>query len=298
MARKLPWDRDQVDTPVKVERSPAQAPRSPVIATPASEPTKRIKRRSPARTRSPSTSPPPEPPKEEYMTPTDDLWQMVEDEFYQTAQKFTAHLHRAEYQRQKTLAASQNAAAISAIARPTVGEASRLVRQRSALTSRTKKQQDVLGEEVPATSGLRGLMDSPKKADRVLRVGGGLLTKAAAATKRAASPTPIRGQESKTARREQSMAGREISAAATISKVPTRPAASAGKLSSTIHRSRSEPNLKKRTEKAVELSSSDDDDDPFGIKRRRLQRAKSREQLRRPREQPREPSPDVIPRFF
>ncbi|KAI6783445.1 uncharacterized protein J7T54_004472 [Emericellopsis cladophorae] len=169
MARKLPWDRDQVDTPAKVGKSPAQAPRSPVIANPSSEPAKRVKRRSPSRTRSPSTSPPPEPPKEEYMTPTDDLWQMVEDEFYQTAQKFTAHLHRAEYQRQKTLAASQNAAAISAIARPTVGEASSLVRQRSALTSRAQRQKNVLGEEVPATSGLRGLMDSPKKADRVLR---------------------------------------------------------------------------------------------------------------------------------
>jgi hypothetical protein len=267
------------------------------------------------RARSPSTSPPPEPPKEEcvlsslsltlshadcpttrYMAPTDDLWQMVEDEFYQTAQKFTAHLHRAEYQRQKRLAASQNAAAISAIERPTVGEASRLMRQREALTNRTQAQQSGLGGDISATSGLRGLMDSPKQADRVLRVGGGLLTKAAAATKRAASPTPVRGQDRVVKKKQKSVANGVLATVTT--KVPTRQAAPEERTLSTINRSRSEPNLKQRAARAAEPSSEDDDSDPFGINRRRLQRAKSREQLRRPREQPRGPSPDIIPRFL
>lgn len=42
------------------------------------------------------------------MRPSDHGWIMVEDEFLATAQTFTKHLHHAEYQRQKKLAAQSN----------------------------------------------------------------------------------------------------------------------------------------------------------------------------------------------
>ncbi|KAL8741972.1 MAG: hypothetical protein Q9190_005479 [Brigantiaea leucoxantha] len=61
--------------------------------------------------RSPSTSPPPEPPTVEYMhegLDRDDIYIMVEDEFLSVARTFTAHLHHAEYIRQKNLARARN----------------------------------------------------------------------------------------------------------------------------------------------------------------------------------------------
>lgn len=39
----------------------------------------------------------------------DDIWMMVEDEFYSTAKLYTSHLHRAEYQRLKKLAVEREA---------------------------------------------------------------------------------------------------------------------------------------------------------------------------------------------
>jgi hypothetical protein len=48
----------------------------------------------------------------------DDIWIMVEDEFLQTARKFTQHLHHQEYQRLKKLARTQNASTIHQIQRP------------------------------------------------------------------------------------------------------------------------------------------------------------------------------------
>ncbi|KAK4543600.1 hypothetical protein LTR36_005495 [Oleoguttula mirabilis] len=74
--------------------------------------------------RTPSTSPPPGPPDAEYMREgyaADDIWTMVEDEFYSTAQTFTQHIHHAEYVRLKKLAKSRGAGTLQAIARPTDG---------------------------------------------------------------------------------------------------------------------------------------------------------------------------------
>ena len=51
----------------------------------------------------------------------DDIYMMVEDEFYAVAQTFTQHLHYAEYLRRKKEAKLQNATAIQNIARPTDG---------------------------------------------------------------------------------------------------------------------------------------------------------------------------------
>ncbi|EAW14425.1 uncharacterized protein ACLA_074620 [Aspergillus clavatus NRRL 1] len=51
----------------------------------------------------------------------DDIYMMVEDEFYAMAQTFTQHLHYAEYVKRKKEAKLQNAAAIKDLARPTDG---------------------------------------------------------------------------------------------------------------------------------------------------------------------------------
>lgn len=48
----------------------------------------------------------------------DDIYIMVEDEFYAVAKTFTQHLHHAEYMRLKTLAKTRNASASNAISRP------------------------------------------------------------------------------------------------------------------------------------------------------------------------------------
>ncbi|KAL4867131.1 hypothetical protein BDV12DRAFT_123612 [Aspergillus spectabilis] len=75
-----------------------------------------------------SPSPPSSPihrcPSEEYLQDgldKDDIYMMVEDEFYTIAQTFTRHLHYAEFIRRKKEAKLQNAATIADIARPTDG---------------------------------------------------------------------------------------------------------------------------------------------------------------------------------
>jgi len=74
--------------------------------------------------RSPSTSPPPAPPDVEFMREgysADDIWMMVEDEFYSTAQMFTQHIHHAAYVELKKQAKAKGAGTLQTIARPTDG---------------------------------------------------------------------------------------------------------------------------------------------------------------------------------
>ncbi|KAK6853714.1 hypothetical protein PG995_010526 [Apiospora arundinis] len=90
-----------------------------------------------------STSPPPEPLQESYMVEgfdADDGYHMVEDEFLITAQQFTAHLHAAEYHRQKEAAKSQNAALISNISRPVVGVTSHTADRKHERAELRRKQ--------------------------------------------------------------------------------------------------------------------------------------------------------------
>ncbi|KAL4909327.1 hypothetical protein BDW74DRAFT_174529 [Aspergillus multicolor] len=86
-----------------------------------------------------SPSPPSSPihrcPSEEFLREgidKDDLYIMVEDEFYTVAQTFTRHLHYAEYVRRKKEAKLQNADTIADIARPTDG----VTRMSAELTKR------------------------------------------------------------------------------------------------------------------------------------------------------------------
>ncbi|QKX58048.1 uncharacterized protein TRUGW13939_05168 [Talaromyces rugulosus] len=74
--------------------------------------------------RSPPTSPIQAIPAEEYIIEgfdNDDMYIMVEDEFYAVAQLFTRHLHQAEYVRRKKEAKKQSALVINNLSRPTDG---------------------------------------------------------------------------------------------------------------------------------------------------------------------------------
>lgn len=86
------------------------------------DPPLRRKKKRPVRT--PSTSPPPAPPDVEYMLEgyyADDIYIMVEDELWSTAKLFTQHLHHAEYERFKRLAASRGSNVLEALPRPVDG---------------------------------------------------------------------------------------------------------------------------------------------------------------------------------
>ncbi|EMC91695.1 hypothetical protein BAUCODRAFT_152089 [Baudoinia panamericana UAMH 10762] len=137
MPRTLPWLAQKTSKPQAKPPSssaPASKPKRGRAATPTCDlvdsdlntlgtvtPRRQNKRRL---DRSPSTSPPPAPPPVEYMREgydADDVWMMVEDEFYSTAQSFTQHIHFAEYVRLKKLAKARGQGSIAEIARPTDG---------------------------------------------------------------------------------------------------------------------------------------------------------------------------------
>ncbi|KAL6807687.1 hypothetical protein GGI42DRAFT_253507 [Trichoderma sp. SZMC 28013] len=198
MTRKLPWKRESESSPSNSARNTAaQSPKLPaarqyenrdVLRTPVSRRhVRRVLDSDPIR--SPSTSPPPERPHEEFMIPgplNDDKFRMVDDEFLHMAQRFTAHLHRAEYDRLKALAKAQNAATISEIERPVVASTvpTARARQRSEAAQNTMKQRKALeaeggdgddrkakGDEQRspwAATGLRGLMEAPRREGRTI----------------------------------------------------------------------------------------------------------------------------------
>lgn len=117
--------------------------------------------------------------------PNDDKFRMVDDEFLHMAQRFTAHLHRAEYDRLKALSKAQNAATISEIERPVVASAvpTARARQRSEAAQNSMKRRKALeaetgddsddhktkgDEQRPTAKGLRGLMEVPRREGRTI----------------------------------------------------------------------------------------------------------------------------------
>ncbi|KAB8261103.1 hypothetical protein BDV32DRAFT_148968 [Aspergillus pseudonomiae] len=126
-------------------------------------------------------------PSEEFLIEglsNDDIYIMVEDEFYAVAQSFTQHLHYAEYAKRKKEVKLQNAAAIQNLARPTDGvtPVSDVTRRRDAadaLSARQKagleqiqskrprvdseKENEEVEDEMWAGTSLHGLMMSPRK---------------------------------------------------------------------------------------------------------------------------------------
>ncbi|UKZ47367.1 hypothetical protein TrVGV298_001585 [Trichoderma virens] len=288
MARKLPWKRKSESSPSSATRNSAvQSPRLPVarqdenrdiLRTPVSRRhVRRVLDSDPIR--SPSTSPPPERPQEEFMIPgplNDDKFRMVDDEFLHIAQRFTAHLHRAEYDRLKALAKAQNAATIREIERPIVPDTAPTARarQRSESAQRAMKQRKALEAEgdddagdrdgretrreeqrsLWAAPGLRGLMEAPKREGRTIMPAASASSSSSSRTRAAA------GFSSKSSLQQdrQSQVPRGIS--------------------------RTDRSQVKGSNQRPSVHGLDDDldDDPFGLHERMMSRKKSREQFKRP----------------
>ncbi|CZR63416.1 uncharacterized protein PAC_13313 [Phialocephala subalpina] len=174
------------------------------------------------------SSPPPDPPSESFMIDgmdDDDRYRMVEDEFLTVAQRFTVHLHAAEYKRLQKEAKSRNAETISSISRPVTGRMPDQTKRKVEAAERSKTQKPVLegligkkvgkagfsddsddGDDLPFVgTTLHGLMDSPrKKAISLTKISAPVTTRAAAGFKKPAaqskpdksfilgSPTPRR----------------------------------------------------------------------------------------------------------
>lgn len=131
----------------------------------------------------------------------DDRFRMVEDELAYIAGKFTAHLHAAEYHRQKQQAKARNAETIDSISRPIVGRMTPAVSTKHSRLEKTRKRRDGLRralangkgggldvesdeEEAPwVGTSLQGLMEAPQGSGSGVRLSRlasvGLGTKAA-----------------------------------------------------------------------------------------------------------------------
>jgi hypothetical protein len=138
----------------------------------------------------------------------DDKYRMVEDEFFTTAQKFTVHLHTAEYKRQEKLVKSRKADAISSISRPVTGRMPDETKRKVESINRTKTQRNAL-ESMISKAGkpkdsddsddaidlpyfgttLHGLMDSPRRKTAYLGKMGSVksTTRAAAGFKKSSA---------------------------------------------------------------------------------------------------------------
>lgn len=250
----------------------------------------------------------------------DDKYRMVEDEFLSTAQRFTAHLHRAEYNRLKSIAKTQNAAAIREIERPVVGSPTKVAKQRRELHKRTMKQRNELGDEpggspLRVSSGLQGLMESPRKESKFIRPFAQITSNTRAAAgfgSRGASPIVKGGRSNASLDRRQISIMDEESDEDLNAGVPSRrnttmassmrPASSTKTAATWPMSTTASSNIKTSQAPPKQEDSSDneedDDDDPFGIRKRRIRREKSREQLRKPENHKPKKSPDLMPTFL
>lgn len=139
----------------------------------------------------------------------DDRFRMVEDELVYIAGKFTAHLHAAEYHRQKQQARTRNAETIDSISRPVVGRMTPGVRAKHSRLEKTRKRRDGVRRALANGKGrgldvesedeapwmgttLQGLMEAPQGSEvrlsRLASVGPGI--KPATGVRRAA-PAPV-----------------------------------------------------------------------------------------------------------
>lgn len=244
----------------------------------------------------------------------DDRYRMVEDEFLQIANRFTTHLHRAEYNRLKALTKSQNAAVIREIERPVVPmQETRTAKARREATKRMKKQREALRETGGHDGGdapwlgtsLQGLMESPIRENRALSASfaGSSSTRAAAGFQSNTSGGQVRRNQ----RRRPSHSPSDSSTDGISSSPPQAPivrgpapvktpqpparhpvsSASSRSINASNPRSRgifqeSPAPARQGREVAVSSGREYDDDDPFGIHQRRVHRQKSREQVKAP----------------
>lgn len=107
----------------------------------------------------------------------DDRYRMVEDEFLQTAQRFTIHLHRAEYNRLKAAAKNRSVDALREIEGLVVALPTASATGRRGAARRDAKQQQAPqmgGSAVDdaclpyaSTTSLQGLMENPRDGPQV-----------------------------------------------------------------------------------------------------------------------------------
>ncbi|OAQ86945.1 hypothetical protein VFPBJ_00985 [Purpureocillium lilacinum] len=376
MARRLPWktktedDANENPSPRNVPKAESPAPsggiRTPVrlarqvaVSTPRRDHTPASASRRDA-VRSPSTSPPPAPPQEQLMIPgadADDRYRMVEDEFLAVAQRFTTHLHRAEYNRLKAAARAQGEAAVREMERPVVAPpltaTARFRREASRRGARQQRLQQRQGGTDANGSGsaaavdlpwlgtsLQGLMERPRSETRTIssyapvhsttRAAAGYHASATASTNTGSdgfrggsgsrskrkressslaetssttsSPTP--GEASNNAAPRLAATPRNHSSPATAS-ISRAPHGSVDRTPShggmARHATRDNAAGSSGRERHHVIDLDDDDDDPFGVNKRRVRREKSREQMRKPaeKESPKiKLSPDTIPSFL
>lgn len=113
----------------------------------------------------------------------DDQYRMVEDEFLAVAQKFTMHLHAAEYKRQTKAVRANRADAITSISRPVTGRMPDQSKRKAQSIMQSKAQSSAIHGLLPKKAAsaddtdesdesvelpyvgttLHGLMDSPRK---------------------------------------------------------------------------------------------------------------------------------------
>ncbi|UNI21673.1 hypothetical protein JDV02_007644 [Purpureocillium takamizusanense] len=377
MARRLPWktkkgdEGNENELPKNIPKAESPAPsgtktpvrlaRHVVATTPRREHApSSASRRDPVR--SPSTSPPPAPPQEQFMIPgpdADDRYRMVEDELLAVAQRFTTHLHRAEYNRLKAAARAQGEAAVREMERPVVAppltatarfrrEASRRGARQRRLQQRSGAEGNGSGSAAAAVdlpwvgTSLQGLMERPRSETRTISSYASThSTTRAAAGYHASSTTAnadagsdhARDDSSGRAKRKRDFASRaettsttssltaaEASNDATAHRLAITPrhrtTAAAASTSGPYHRSAgrtpSRGSMAPDAAQGVPTGSSDrerhhvvdldeDEDDPFGVNKRRVRREKSREQMRRAAEKDSPKiklSPDTIPSFL
>ncbi|KAF4972659.1 hypothetical protein FSARC_808 [Fusarium sarcochroum] len=360
MGRRLPWKSSTTPSgadkkPSLKAESPRPAPsRSPNPGTPSVS-TKRSRRERVVETqdgaRSPSTSPPPEPPPERFMRPGldhDDRYRMVEDEFLNMAHQFTTHLHRAEYNRLKSLVKHQNADTIREIERPITGAPTLLARQRQETARRIAKQRKLLGSDANekdtpfAGSSLQGLMESPRKEHKWISAGLADAAKTRASAgfdsqkispirmKQISRPSSAKKRQLAVADDDETDDGDDLDLATpsrtpitkaarttqtsspAMSRSAPRPTFSTPRVLSTVLNNAPRPGSSVKrpttapggtethvTTKRRNVRDDVDDDDPFGINKRRVQRQKSREQVHRTEEKaPAKSSLDDIPSFI
>ena len=110
----------------------------------------------------------------------DDKYRMVEDEFLTIAQKWTVHLHAAEYKRQEKMVKARNAETISSISRPVTDRMPDHTKRKVESVARSKTQRNAVEKLVERKvaaddtddsdedglpyvgTTLHGLMDSPR----------------------------------------------------------------------------------------------------------------------------------------
>ncbi|KAL3427270.1 hypothetical protein PVAG01_00779 [Phlyctema vagabunda] len=231
MPRKLPWLQNGSSTTATKQPPKAVTParKRPKFvedkpSSNGSDSGKAAEHEKPKSARTPSTSPPPEAPIERFMeegVEKDDQYRMVEDELLTIAKQFTAHLHAAEYHRQKKAAGTKNADKINSISRPVTQKQPEQTKRKLESVDKSKMQRNALqgllgnhgttgaaddsesGDALPYVgTTLHGLMDSPRRRAASLTKFGSVAkaTRAAAGFRR---PT-IHSQQSNNSRLSES----------------------------------------------------------------------------------------------